>query len=292
MVEYVSKVPPSVCEGKSPLFLHFDDQENEENTIICYFEYRSREEKKKRKRSFCISDENDEIIDKAFKSRLIDKLGFNGCPDYDLSLFGGDNYSETWSNFKDNVEQNFSDQAILDYLSMRLERLDPNTRKKVLDSRDKYGFCFSHYFCFFDFYQCLIYLKDNQADLELKAKGWISPLHIAINSNDQRVIDLLLSMNQKTIDFEDACKIDFRLIRDNKERVEKFLRKVSLNESLSNSAVSALPSVEDYQSDDQNEEEFLKTMYSLLSNEHESESVLHALAQQTSRVQCCKPEIS
>lgn len=284
MVDLLSQVPPAFCEGKVPLLLRFEGFEDAAHSYICYFEYRTREEKLKRKRSFCITDDNDDLIDKAFKSRLIDKLGFNGCPDYDLSLFGGENYSDTWSNYKDCLETNFSDQAVVEYLKKRLDNVPIETRKKILDSKDKHGFCFCHYFCFFGFHQSLEYLKENQASFEIKAKGWISPLHIAINGNDQRIVDLLLS-HQTVIRNEDiGSKIDFRLIKDNKERIEKFLRKVSLNESLSNSAMSGLPSVDDYQSEDHEEEAFLKNIYSLLSNDHESEQLLHSLVQQPSRV--------
>lgn len=105
-------------------------------------------------------------------------------------------------------------------------------------------------------------------------------MHIAINGDDQRIVDMLLTVNKSTQLAKEAFKLDFDLIRENKDRIEKFLRKVSLNESLSNSAMSALPSVEDFRSEDNEEEDFLKNMYSLLSSEQESDRVLHALANQ------------
>lgn len=121
----------------------------------------------------------------------------------------------------------------------------------------------------------MVYLRDNEANFDTKAKNWISPLHIAINGDDQRIVDLILSMTTAThLD----KGLDFDLIRENKDKVEKFLRKITLHDSLSNSGMSALPSVGDFRSDDLEEEEFFNNMYSLLSSEQESERVLEALA--------------
>lgn len=100
------------------------------HAINYYFEYRENLEKKKRKRSFCVSEDNDEIIDKAFKSRLIQKLGFQGCPDYDMNLFG-DDFGESWSNYKDNLEKDFSDSTVLDYLENILSSFDSEALLKV-----------------------------------------------------------------------------------------------------------------------------------------------------------------
>lgn len=126
-------------------------------------------------------------------------------------------------------------------------------------------------------------MKDNQVDFNKKARDWISPLHIAINGNDQRIVDLLLS--GKLDEAGEDGLLDFSLIKANKERIEKFLRKVSLNESLSNSAMSGLPSVEGYPSaEDEEEEQFLSNMYSLLSTEQASDKVINALANQSRRV--------
>lgn len=74
--------------------------------------------------------ENDEIIDKAFKSRLIHKLGFEGCPDYDMSLFG-DDFGESWSNFRDNLQNDFTDANVLHYLKSHLDCLASDDRTTV-----------------------------------------------------------------------------------------------------------------------------------------------------------------
>lgn len=268
-------------EGKTPLTLKFDGIDNLVQKCYYYFEYRSNQEKK-RKRSVLIDDQNDELIDKAFKSRLITKLGFSGSSDYDMSLFG-DNFSESWSMTKENLEKQFSDSKVLNHLKSILDTLDASDRKKVkisdqvLDAADKHGFCLTHYFCFFGFYDCLLYLKANSVDFGKKARDWISPLHIAINGNDQRVVDLLL-LGKHQAEADDGL-LDFSLIKANKERIEKFLRKVSLNESLSNSAVSGLPSVDGYPlPEDEEEEQFFSNMFSLLSTDQASEKVIHALA--------------
>lgn len=121
-------MPSSLYEGKTPLVLNFEGYESIVQNTVCYFEYR-KEEQKKRKRSFCVT-EDDEIIDKAFKSRLIQKLGFEGSPDYDMSVFG-DEFGESWSNYKDDLEKNFTDQSVLQYLKTQLSKISSDTRKAV-----------------------------------------------------------------------------------------------------------------------------------------------------------------
>lgn len=125
-----SLVPSSLYEGKTPLTLKMDNVAILVHKAHYYFEYRNKEQKK-RKRSVMVDDSNDELIDKAFKSRLITKLGFSGSSDYDMSLFG-DNFSDTWSMTKENLEKDFSDSRTLKHLKEVLDKLDTTNRKKVV----------------------------------------------------------------------------------------------------------------------------------------------------------------
>lgn len=117
-------------EGKTPLVVTFDGVDNLVQSTNYYFEYRCNEEKSKKKRSIMIDDTNDELIDKAFKSRLIQKLGFSCSSDYDMSLFG-DNFSDTWSVTKQNLEKCFTDENVLQYLKNSLDKLEMSIRKTV-----------------------------------------------------------------------------------------------------------------------------------------------------------------
>ena len=117
-------------EGKTPLTIKFDGVDRVLQPVHYYFEYRANLEKKTRKRSILIEDGNDELIDKAFKSRLIQKLGFSGSSDYDMCLFG-DNFSDTWSNAKENLEKCFTDDTVLKYLKDALDPLEQSVRKIV-----------------------------------------------------------------------------------------------------------------------------------------------------------------
>ena len=76
----------------------------------------------------------------------------------------------------------------------------------------------------------------------MKGRSGITPLHIAMTSNQAEVVEYLLSVVSLFEHDRQMADLDFRLIKENKERIEKFLRKISFNESLSNSAIST-PSV-------------------------------------------------
>ena len=123
-------MPPSLFEGKTPLALRIEGEDSLLHQAHYYFEYRCNADKKKRKRSAMVDDGSDELIDKAFKSRLIQKLGFGSSSDYDASLFG-DNLSDSWSVSKDNLERSFTDQAVLEYMKKTLDKLDAANRKTV-----------------------------------------------------------------------------------------------------------------------------------------------------------------
>lgn len=95
------------------MYLQFEDSFVRTSSRPVEFEYKS-EEERKRKRSISVMDsENDEFIDKAFKSRLMNKLSFGGCSDLDLF---GDSGSDSWSCYKDKLASNLSDECVLQYL--------------------------------------------------------------------------------------------------------------------------------------------------------------------------------
>lgn len=208
------------------------------------------------------------MIDRAFKHRLISKLCFSS-PDSELQLFG-DN-SDEWSVYKDELEAHLSDSAVHAYLEKVLLSSPKDKQVRLLNQQDKFGFTLCHYFCYFGFVQSLGYLKEHGASLGVKAKGGLLPIHLAVAGTGSEVAQFLLSAeNQREASPE---TIDFKVIEENKERIEKFLRKISLNESLNSSNLSQ-PSVP-FDEEEEDDGELLKSLYTLLSAEPEPNRPSH-----------------
>lgn len=100
----------------------------------------------------------------------------------------------------------------------------------------------AHYLAYFGFLESLKYFREQGGQLDVKGRSGITAVHIAMTSNQAEVVEYLLSVVSLFEHDRQIADLDFRLIKENKERIEKFLRKISFNESLSNSAIST-PSV-------------------------------------------------
>lgn len=97
-------------------------------------------------------------------------------------------------------------------------------------------------------------------------------LESGLNTRNSRKADQDdYSSNSPEITREKSKEIDFDLIQRQKDTVEKFLRQISLNESLSRSrslidALSESPSVQySNKCDEEDDEEYIQHLYSLLS---------------------------
>lgn len=112
----------------------------------------------------------------------------------------------------------------------------------MLNTKDKFDFTVAHYLAYFGFLESLKYFREQGGQLDVKGRSGITALHIAMTSNQAKVVEYLLSVVSLFEHDRQIADLDFRLIKENKERIEKFLRKISFNESLSNSAIST-PSV-------------------------------------------------
>ena len=95
------------------------------------FEYKEKNDSKRKRSIRLIDEQNEEIIDRAFKSRLINKLGFYGLEDDNMSIFG-DNFQGTWeSDYKPQIESSFTDTTIQKYLQAATESA-PSDKLKLL----------------------------------------------------------------------------------------------------------------------------------------------------------------
>lgn len=147
-----------------------------------------------------------------------------------------------------------------------------------MNSADKYGFTLAHYFAYFNLMRCLKFGLAKGAELSVKAKGGVKPLHIALCCNHSEMARFIIDHSEEISLNQGANlgsgSIDFKTIKENKDRVEKFLRKITLNESLSNSEVSKHPSVEirdchdpHDSSGEHSESELMKSLYTLLTDQ-------------------------
>lgn len=90
--------------------------------------------------------------------------------------------------------------------------------------------------------EALKFYQEHGGEIDTKGKSGITPLHIAMTSNRAETVEYILSVMTDLDRDRQQPHLDFGWIKENKERIEKFLRKISFNESLSNSAIST-PSV-------------------------------------------------
>jgi Ankyrin repeats (3 copies) len=112
----------------------------------------------------------------------------------------------------------------------------------MLNSKDKFDFTLAHYLAYFGFLESMKFFYESGGQVDKKGKSGITPLHIAMTSNRAETVEYLLSLMAVEPADRAVSDLDFQIIKENKERIEKFLRKISFNESLSNSAISS-PSV-------------------------------------------------
>jgi hypothetical protein len=116
---------------------------------VAQFTYKIAEEKKqKRKRSYTIfDDDNDDMIDKAFRSRLVNKLAFSHRLSSEIDLFQPemDNLSGIWREFKhvhrleaqDNEEfMRCGDSAIKQYLHDCLGKVNACSERPESEARE------------------------------------------------------------------------------------------------------------------------------------------------------------
>lgn len=142
-----------------------------------------------------------------------------------------------------------------------------------MNTKDKFDFALPHYLAYFGFLESLKYFQERGGHLDIKGRSGITPLHIAMTSNQAQVVQYLLSTVNLLDKNRQVADLDFRLIKENKERIEKFLRKISFNESLSNSAISTPsvgPAIEDDDInliDDEERERETGFLLSLLSSD-------------------------
>jgi len=123
---------------------------------VAEFTYKCSEQKQqKRKRSFSVFDEeNEDMIDKAFRSRLVNKLAFSHRISSELDLFQAeiDGMSGCWGDFKDEYgldkKQNKEflregDTAVKQYLADALSCVkahDSRTTTRLEEIRAAVGF--------------------------------------------------------------------------------------------------------------------------------------------------------
>ena len=275
-------VPPSDCSKKVNLQVIIN------GNCVSYrsfelFEYKKKKTHGKKKNVIqCESDDN--IVDRAFKVRLIDRLNFmneveggNHSNLLEYSNKGDNNFSPNKDKMK-NIVNKFDDEECLNAINTIVEGIKDSCGedkvKELLDEPDQHGFYIIHYLTKLGFFESIKTVIKYGADINVKYNNSITPLHIAFSSKNKQLIeylatDKLMKENLKYVDQKDDEGINtsndrdnvqnqnytLMTLIDNQELLEALLREVTLDKTLSyananntnsvtDSFISAEPSIE------------------------------------------------
>ena len=115
--------------------------------------------------------------------------------------------------------------------------MDEEAFNKV-EELDKHSFGLIHYLSKFGFVESILFLQKKNCTLDLIGKSEITPLHIALHYGYEELVELFIENNAVELGDEIHEKFNISNLVKNKEKIEMFLRKLSLTQSISNSIIT------------------------------------------------------